>query len=392
MKIKKTIKGLGVVLSLSLCLPTPLMAQDAADDAPQPIKVNIDSDLDGKIRDALGKAKGGDVDGAISALEKLVELPNGGYLAAYNLGLAYELKGSLDGAAKSYAKALQQDPDFTPALRNLVRLYMRQSKLEDARKIAQKYVESKPRNLWHRAVELEVLNAQGRYEDVALKAKDILRKDEVNVDAMLVLADANYALGRYELTKLVLEKAQKLEPTRASIFEKFGLVDLKLENKPGAIANFKKAIELRPSYAEAHNNLGLLYHEARDYEAARTHFQAAVKSSPRFAQGYLNLGNAHKGLRSFQEAEKAFMKVTELEPSYADGYYNLAVLYLDSPVPGMDKIPRLQKSLETFNKYKEIAKGRLSKDDPTDKYMAEAKKAIADEKAREELLRQSPKE
>lgn len=384
--------GLGLAMSAQLGFVGVASAQSGGDDAVEPIEVKIDAELDGKIKGAISKAKEGDLGGAAGDLEKLVEMPNGGYLAAYNLGIVHEQQGASEKAAQAYAQALKQDANFTPALRNLVRLYMRTGQTDDARKIAQKYVESRPRNLAHRTVELEVLNAQGRYEDVALKAKDILRKDEVNVDAMLVLADANYALGRYELTKLVLEKAQQLEPKRALIFQKFGLVELKLENKPGAIANFKKAVELRPTYSEAHNNLGLLFHEARDYEAAVGHFKQAVKYAPRFAQGYLNLGNAHKGLKSYQEAEKAFMKVTEVDPGFADGYYNLAVLYLDSPVPGMEKIPRLQKSLELFGKYKDTVKGKLPKDDPTDKYMAEAKKSISDEKARQELLRQSPKE
>ena len=378
------------LLSAALLIPAPLVAQDKEE--PELIEVKLDEALDGKIKDAIAQAQAGKLEDAINALDKLVELPNGGYLAAYNLGLVHELKGSRELAAKAYAKALQQEANFSPALRNLVRLYMRDRKLDEARKIAQRYVESRPRNLAHRTVELEVLVAQGRYEDVSLKARDILRRDELNVDAMLVLADANYALGRHELTKLILEKAQSLEPARADIYYKFGLVELKLENKPGAIANFKKAIELRPSYVEANNNLGLLYHEARDYEAALRHFKASVQHGPLFEQGFLNLGNAHKGLRQYGEAERAFKKAIELNPEYAPGHFNLAVLYLDSDVPGIEKVPRLQRSLEVFAQYKNVVKGKLPKDDPSDKYMAEAKKAITDEKARQELLRQTPKD
>ena len=55
----------------------------------------------------------------------------------------------------------------------------------------------------------------------------------------------------------------------------------------------------------------------------------------------------------------------------------------------MEKIPRLQLAIDTLNNYKSAAKGRLAKGDPADAYIAEARKAIEEEKARQELMRQS---
>lgn len=349
----------------------------------------VDAAVERKINRAIKNARGGDMAGAASTLEGLVDEPNGGFLAAYNLGVVYESQGEYEKAAQAYYKALTKNPDLSPALKNLSRLYLRQRRVADARKIVDRYINTRPRNLGHRAVLLEVMLAQGRYEDVVRQAKELLRKEERNVDAMLAMAEANYRLGRFELSKAILERCTKIAPERGEIYYRYGLVELKRNNSSGALSNFEKAVEVQPRFPEAHNNLGVLYHEARDYDAAIEHFNAALRDWPDFKQALLNLGNAHKGKGQFRDAEVAFRKAIDVDKEYADAYFNLALLYLDSEVPGMEKIPRLQKAVDTLNSYKRVSRGKLAKDDPADKYIAEAKKAIEDEKARQELMRES---
>lgn len=365
-------------------------ANTAADTKPQGQgSDDVDAGLDSKVQSAMRDADEGDVAGAIRKLEDMVELPRGGHLAAYNKAILHERLGQGDQAAKAYYKALQINPDFAPALINLVRLYLRQNRVQDASQLAEKQINARPRNSKLRTAKLDIMLAQGKYEDVSQQAKELLRQDERHVDAMVALAEANYRLGRYELARAVIVRAVDISPERAELYMRYGMIELKLNNKPGALANFKKAVELQPHYPEARNNLGVLYHEARDYQGAAEEFKWAARDNPGFKEAYLNLGNAYKGLRSFKDAEQAFRKAITLDERYADAYFNLGVLYLDSPVPDMEPVARLNKAIETLNKYKEVAGGRIAKGDPVDKYIAEAKKAIETEKAKQELMRQN---
>jgi len=348
----------------------------------------VDSGVASDIRSAIEDARKGDKDSAASDLASLVDRPDGGYLAAYNLGVVRERQGLYDKAARRYFQAVQKNPDFTPALENLVRLYLRQERASDAERIVRKFIDARPDNLGHRAVMLQIDLYRGNYEDVITKAKHILRKDERHVGAMIALAEANFQLGRYELAKYVISAAVELEPERAELYNTFGLVELRLDDTAAAMANFRKAIEQQPQYPEAHNNLGVLYHDARDFESAVDEFKAAVRDYPDFKQAYLNLGNAFKGLKRYKDAELAFRKAIEIDDDYADAHYNLGVLYLDSEVPGMDVIERLQKSISQLNRYEELAPKR-PKDDPADKYINEAKKQIEVEKQKKEMMRQN---
>jgi tetratricopeptide (TPR) repeat protein len=353
----------------------------------EPLKV--DDGVNRKVQRALKQAQDGNLEGAAEKLSSLVDEPDGGFLAAYNLGVVRESQGNNAKAAEAYVKALASNPDFTPALVNLVRLYLRQGEATSARRIADKYTSARPQNLGHRVTLLEVGLAQKRYEDVVREAKELLRREERNVDAMLAMAEAHYRLGRYELSKAILERAVEIAPERGEIYYKVGMVELKRDDNDAAKANFEKAVQVQPRYPEARNNLGVLYHQARDYDGAIEQFEKALAVWPGFKQAYLNLGNAHKGKGQFREAEVAFKKALSVDKDYLDAHFNLAILYLESEVPGMEKIPRLQLAIDTLNNYKSAAKGRLAKGDPADAYIAEARKAIEEEKARQELMRQS---
>ncbi len=348
----------------------------------------VSSGVAGDIKDALEDAAEGDLEGAARELEGLVNDPNGGFLAAYNLGVIRERQGKYEQAAKRYFQSITNNPDFSPSLENLVKLYLRQGQTGDAERIARKFAEQRPDNVDHRVVLLRIDFAKGAYEDVIRGAKELLRRDERNVEAMTLMADANFQLERFELSKAILLRAIELAPQRAELYSMYGTVELKLKDPDKARVNFEKAVEVEPGYPEARNNLGVLYHRARDYTSAVEQFRVAINNYPDYKEAYLNLGNAYKGLTRYKDAELAFKKALSIDQGYADAHFNLGILYLDSELPGVEAIPRLQKAIDSFNKYKSSAQ-RLSKDDPADKYIAEAKNAIEVERQKQEMLRES---
>ena len=67
-------------------------------------------------------------------------------------------------------------------------------------------------------------------------------------------------------------------------------------------------------------------------------------------------------------------------PPCADTYYNLAILHLDSDVPGMDTIDRYKKAIAYFDQYKE--KGGA--DERVEQYLKDAAKGIDKEERRRE--------
>ena len=159
----------------------------------------VDSSLAGKIDAAITSARGGDLNGAASSLEKLVDMPSGGHLAAYNLGVIRERMGQLEAAEKAYMKALEVQSEFGAPLRNLTRMLIASGNVSKAQQTVGRFTNMRPNVLDHRATAIDIMLAKGQYEDAGREARRILREDEKHGWALLALAQAEYQAGRYEL-------------------------------------------------------------------------------------------------------------------------------------------------------------------------------------------------
>jgi tetratricopeptide (TPR) repeat protein len=192
-----------------------------------------------------------------------------------------------------------------------------------------------------------------RYEDAIRQAKLALGRDERYVPAMVVLAKAYYYERKYELATSIIDIAKSIDANNAECYNLLGFIALTRDDKISATAAFKKATELNPSYGNAWDNLAAQYLFAKNYDGAL----------------------------------EAAQKATQLNATYADAYFNLGILYLDAKqMPGTDVITKLNTAINYLNKYKQLAGYRLTKDDPADTYIAEARTDIDREQKRLQRL------
>jgi tetratricopeptide (TPR) repeat protein len=372
----------------------PAQAEGEALDANEEIEVS--PEVGRALSEAIASMQENDLEGARRKLEGLQRDPDAGHLANYNLGVLSVREGQ-DGAAQNFfEEALRLNPDFTPALVSLTRLMLRRGKPGLAIQVAERYVSERPDNLDHVSARLQVLVQMGRYEDVIRDAKEVLRKDERNVQAMISMATAYRELGKHELAESVLlQVAQEVGEDAfvlSDVRYRLGYVYLAMEKDVRARGSFEEAVKLRPDFVEARNSLGVLYHRARDYTSAIEQFEAAVQLYPNYKEAYLNLGNAYKGKKSYAQAEDAFKRAIRVDTGYAWAYFNLGILYLDGRFEGRDRKEQFQQAIDNFNRYKTELGAELPREDPTDKYIGEALKKIELEKQREQQEREAAME
>jgi tetratricopeptide (TPR) repeat protein len=354
--------------------------------------VEVSDSAESALDSAATAMANGNYASARSTLEALQSDPKAGFLASYNLGVLADREGKADEAIGHFEESLRNNPDFTPSLVSVCRLYLRKGKAGLAVQTAERYVRQRPDNLDHVDAKLQVLLYNQRYEEVIREAKSVLRKDERNVRAMMNLAQAYHRLGKHELAESILTQVAEItedDVLLGDVRNMLGFVYLALKDDFRARSSFEKALTHRPDHAEAHNNLGVLYHRARDYSGAAGSFERAVSLQPRFKEAFLNLGNAQKGSKDYPAAEKAFLEAIKIDSGYAPAYFNLGILYLDGEFDGRDKKEQFQLAIDNFNRYKAELKSDIPRDDPADQYVEEAKKKIEIEIKREEQNREA---
>lgn len=293
----------------------------------------------------------GDLEGAAALFEAVRRSGAGLPWAGLDAGVLQERLGRAEQAAAAYLATMESHPDFAPAAQNLVRLWLREGRPPGQ-------IERELRDRLERAdgVALrvglaELLLAGGKHDAAGEECKKALQADERNVPALVALATAYAGRGRFELARMVLENARRVDGTDPAVWNRLGLVELALGNRPQAIEDFRTAASLRLDYPEAHANYGAILADADDFAGAAQELELAVKYAPGSAGAWLNLGNAHRGLQAFEKAEAAYRRALHLDPALNDARYNLALLHLDVPAPGLPTLQRLEQGLAWLDEY-----------------------------------------
>ncbi len=238
---------------------------------------------------------------------------------------------------------------------------------------------------------------RGRYEDAIRQAKLALGRDERYVPAMIVMAKSYYYLHKYELAGSIVDIAKSIDPNNgpanAECFNLQGFLALVKDDRISATAAFKKATEFDSCYGPGWLNLTAHYLNAKNYDGAVDSGERAAKIMANSPRAHLDLGSAYRGKLRYADAQKEYELAARLDPSYADAYFNLGILYLDAKdMPGpagtpLDLISKLNTAINHFNKYKQLAGYKITKDDPVDTYLNDCRTQIDREQKRIERMK-----
>ena len=135
--------------------------------------------------------------------------------------------------------------------------------------------------------------------------------------------------GRYEEARKKFEKAQKLQPTNATIYNMIGLCYLRQGRLSDALHAFDKALELVPSFSNALNNRGLTYLAMKQYRMAEVDFLAVLAdvTYPHRKEVYYNLGMTQLGRGDLRAAEENFRKAIVPPRAVFEAYLRLAEIF-----------------------------------------------------------------
>lgn len=206
------------------------------------------------------------------------------------------------------------------------------------------------------------------------EAKAALAVDETSVDAMVLLAHANYVKGYYDQVEDVLNKAlERGGAKNKKLHFLMGLIHEKANHPEKALDSYQKAVALDPNYKSAVMNLGVhLLKNKKWQEAATLYERLTGELGMKTAAAFTNLGSAYRGLSAefttsdvkrrnelLLKAEAQYNKAKSMSRTYANAYYNLGLLYLDAdPFPqgkdDMDLIKRLQRAKAFFADYRSM--------------------------------------
>ena len=245
-----------------------------------------------------------------------------------SLGNARRAAGDLEGAVKSYRRALEIAPDHLPTLYNLGLVLSELKRPEESEPLFRRVHELDPGDadaLFH----LGSLLADGARSAEAVQAyRSALELTPDNPYLWMALGMAYQGVpGQMAESVRCLRKCIALKPDLADAHYDLGLACRRLGRDAEAVESYGKALELEPGYPGAHNDLGNILQDEGRFDEAVEHYRAAIRAAPGYALAHSNLGNALARQGRLKEAVECYRKAIELEPDFPGAHLNLGSTY-----------------------------------------------------------------
>jgi len=229
------------------------------------------------IRDSQSALTDGDMDRAQQLSEKAIEM-DPAYPAAWRqLGVTLQRLGKAEEAVKAFRRAVDIDVDDIVAWRGLATAFSQLGQFDDAVLALRSVVAGQPDNAsaWN---DLAVaLAKQSQWSEAAQAFRKVTQLQPDNASAWRGLADVLARLNREDEAIVALSKAVAIHPQDAAAWRELGLLYQKRHNRPEAIAAFQNVLRHRADDHATQRDLGWLLWEEKQRDEGLKHLSGAVR-------------------------------------------------------------------------------------------------------------------
>ena len=256
-------------------------------------------------------SQGGNVERALAAYRKAIEIDPQSALAHYKLGAFLGQRRADEEAMVYLRKAVTLDPDYRDAHFNLATALSRLGRLDEALHHFDQVLASNPEDLQARLRKAIILKTQGRLAPALAALETILAAEPTHGEAHAQRTAWLLEQGRLDEAqeRLVTALSPPPPPEREAVLRYLlGTVLQKKGLHAEAIAVYKQVVGVMPDWAEAHFNLAGSLAMAHRYAEAAQHYAETLARQPGHVRARLGQAAAlisegrHGAARSALEA------------------------------------------------------------------------------------------
>lgn len=253
--------------------------------------------------------------------------PNQQKLKYVSRGDAYLKDGKYQEAVIEFRNAIQIDPKFAQAHRQLAQTYLSLNNGDAAFRELEETVGLDPTNSDTQLSLAQLLIGRRQYEQAQAALDKVLAAEPSNARAHAVLAE-KYSSTR-DLPNAIseLQKAIDLDSSHIEYYASLGAIELAAGRPSDAEAVYVKAIQKQPNSVQAHVTLGQFYFSQSRTAESEAELRAAAKLDSSALLPRLLLGRLYEGTGRLADAEKIYTDLKSLAPDNPVAYQALGLFY-----------------------------------------------------------------
>jgi len=168
--------------------------------------------------------------------------------------------------------------------------------------------------------------AAGRISAAQHAALRVLKADQDNAEAYLLLGMAAAAAGRPEKAEDFIARALRLNPDSGEACIELARVKSMRGSHSEALIAAASAERHAQSTGYFWDSLGVVYSRAQDFDSALRCFRHATRHSPETPGYFFNLGSTLQFLGLMAEAEDAYQRAIDIQPRFYRAHFALAAV------------------------------------------------------------------
>jgi tetratricopeptide (TPR) repeat protein len=235
-------------------------------------------------------------------------------------GLREHAQGNVDAARDAYQQALSVAPDHPDALNLLgtALLQLGQPELAVARlERAARARRNDPGVLGNLA---QAYFAVARYEEAGETFRKASRLDPRQAQFPMGVANSLAMQGRLSEAESLLRRLASRHPGNALVWFNLGNVLRDLERPADAADCFVKALAIDPRHVDAHNNLGGVLQKMYRFEDAEAAYRATIALAPDYPVAKCNLASVLIDVGRSREAEAVLREAIAAAPEMGEAH------------------------------------------------------------------------
>jgi tetratricopeptide (TPR) repeat protein len=301
---------------------------------------------------------------AMSSYEVAVQKDKTNVEAFVSMGKIWRASKNYDDAIKNLEKAIELDPTFAPAYKELIPVYQKLEKFSKVTDLLKKYVPLAGNDIEAKVRLIKFLCLQaGDYERVITEGEELKKTyNDYTLNRYLgysYIEKERYEEGYTAMKQLFadIEADPKKRKSFMLDYDYLARATSKTNRMDEALSAYNKVFEQDSTREpEVYTNIAKTYYDSKNYEKAIEFYnkRAALKALNntelyRLAQSYMQVKN-------YPMAEKTLREYIILDPNFVPAYYTLA-----RSVSNQDPDRLTYAAIPDYQKYLEMANAQADK-------------------------------
>ena len=235
-------------------------------------------------------------------------------------GLQAHAQGDIESAKDAYQQALIMAPDHAQALNLLGAALLQLGRAEEAveyLKRAAGRLRDNPGVMGNLA---QAYFALGRYEESGAAFRKASRMDPREVQFQLGVATSAAMQGKLGDAEALLRRLASRFPNEPLVWFNLGNVTRDLARPEQALESYRKALEFDPRLIDARNNLGGVLQALLRFEEAECEYRQCIEMAPDYPIARCNLASALIAQGRFGEAEAVCRELIRVAPELSPAH------------------------------------------------------------------------